>query len=296
MKKIILIGFWMFMLQSAILSQNEFGAVGSFWKYGFESHSGGGYGWTIISIEKDTVVNGENYKIFKRKHHYKPMIEPAIERVSRGLLQIKDNVVFYNEKVLLDFDMALTDSLYLSDVGEAVDIQLAIDSITIEEIDGFEYKKWHGQKICINGGNGIGPYEPFTILETVGQIDRGYLFYNFDGCAIGGGTNTFGCYKNGDFTYPPGAICEELFLTSTDDLIKEDIEIYPNPVSSILYLKLEDATMDEVFLSTLDGKEIFHHQGKSHSLELAIGHLEPGMYLMKIRIKDQFLMKKIIKI
>jgi len=200
MKKIIVICISLFIIQNIIISQNEFGSVGSYWRYSFEPHNGDGGGWTMIQIEKDTLVSGNNYKKYRLKHHYNPMFGPVMEYSYTGLLRIKDDSIYNGVMLFLDFDMELTDSLLLEQTGGIEDIQLAVDSITIEEVEGHQYRKWHGQKICLNGGNTIGPYESFTILETVGQIEEGFLFWNTDGCSIGGGLNKFECYKNGEFT------------------------------------------------------------------------------------------------
>ena len=157
----------------------------------------------MISVEADTIINGEEHKIIRRTHYHKPIVNPAFSSSTLSIVQIKNDSVYLGDDLILDFSMTLNDSLYLENVQGVVDLQLAIDSITSEEINGISYTKWHGQKLCIDGTNPPFPYEPFTILESVGQIENGFLFWNTDNCSIGGGLNKFKCYKNGDFTYPP---------------------------------------------------------------------------------------------
>ncbi len=296
MKRIIVFAFFLFQFQNIIYSQNEFGAIGSYWTYSFESHDGGTNGWTMISVEKDTLINGEAYKKIKQKRHRKPFTEPAIETTSIGFIRIKNDSIYSGDDLILDFKMSLTDSLYIPNAGGGVDIQLAIDSITVEEIDGFEYKKWHGQKICIDGANGTGPYERFTILETVGQIEGDYLFWNTDNCSIGGGTHKFSCYRNEAFTYPPAIACEELLFTDTDELSNENpLEIFPNPVGNLLNIKLTDSKVEEVSILSFDGKELSNEIVYGRWIKQNVSNLKRGIYLLKIKTEDKILVSKFVK-
>ena len=184
MKKIFTLVIFSFLFQNVIFTQNEFGAVGSFWQYSFEPHSGDGSGWTMIKIVKDTLIGGEPNKQYLRTLYFKPYTAPAIEQTSIGYIQIKNDSIYADGKLILDFNMQQSDSLFLENTGGVVDLQLAIDSIKTEQVAGIEYKQWFGQKICIDGANGTGPYETFTILESVGQVAGDYLFWNTDNCSI----------------------------------------------------------------------------------------------------------------
>ena len=221
-------------------SQNEFGSIGSYWQYGYAPHNGDGSGWTKLQIEKDTLINDEIHKVIRNTFYHKPIANPAIQYsyLLYETLQIKSDSVYFGGTLILDFGMSLTDSLFIEHGGPS-DLQLAIDSITTEEIDGFSYTKWHGQKLCLVDPDNPYPYEPFIILEGVGQVFQEFLFWNTDNCVIGGGHNYFSCYKNGDFTYPPTAECEPLMLTSIEVLDKKSsLKIFPNPTQDILNLSL----------------------------------------------------------
>lgn len=293
MKKITAFIFFVFLFQNIGLAQNEFGAVGSYWRYGFEPHNGDGFGWTMIRIEKDTVINGEPFKKYQRKHYHNPFSGPPTETSNFGLIQIKNDSIFLGNQVILDFKMVMTDSLYLQ---LDVDIQLAIDSIGIEQIGGFDYKKWYGNKICIDGANGTGPYEPFTILETVGQIQNDYLFWNTDNCSIGGGFNNFVCYRNGDFTYPPGQECTDLIATNTRDLLEaKSIEIFPNPAENLLNIKSLNSKVEVVQIFSLEGQELLTKKVNNKVVPMDLSTLEEGIYLLKVKTREGMIVKKFVK-
>ena len=153
-----------------------------------------------------------------------------------------------------------------------------------------------GKKICIDGANGTGPYETFTILESVGQVAGDYLFWNTDNCSIGGGFNRFTCYKNGDFTYPPSLECKESFLTNINEqTIIRTIEIFPNPVDDLLNVHLMNSTIEEVTILNIDGREILNEKVNGNWARLNVSQLKSGLYLVKIKMNDQAIVNRFFK-
>ncbi len=292
MKKIIGLSICMLVFLNSMYCQNEFGTVGSYWQYSFEPHSGGS-GWTMITIEKDTMINGVEFKKYSWKHHVQIGFYPAEEYSSTGLIRIENDTVFNDENVMIDFTMSLNDSLQLAGLG--VDIQLAIDSITTETIDGFDYKKWHGQKICVMGANSSGPYEQFIILESIGQIENGYLFWNIDGCAIGGGINSFVCYNNGSFSYPPGIECEKLLLASNDNhLVANSIDVFPNPVGKELSIRSNNNPIDQIKILSVEGEVVQEFLVEQNEIVLDVSNLTNGVYFLRIAMGKDVEFRKVI--
>ncbi|MFT5763435.1 MAG: hypothetical protein ACI8X3_000854 [Saprospiraceae bacterium] len=300
MKNLITLFALSFLFAFPLLSQNEFGTVGSYWTYSYSRHDGGEgpESWDIISVDSDTIIDGEVHKILRRTFHHTRLIPPSVNQGSYliGLMRIDGDSVYLNGSLHMDLNMELADSFYIPIEGFGVDIKLAIDSITTEEIGGYEYKKWHGQKICIDELNGNNPYESFTFLESVGQIERGYFLWNMDGCLIGGGTRTFSCYKNGDFTYPPGMECELLMLTGNRDILAyESIDVFPNPVKGIINITSEKLQIDQLVIFDLTGKELFRKNisGIQHTVEL--NFLSNGLYFMALEVDGKQLVYKFVK-
>lgn len=293
MKKIIL--FMMFSLASVsfLFSQNEFGKVGSFWTYNFEPHNGDGTGWTMIEVAKDTMINGVPSKWLKRTRYYDTIMDPPETVIDFLPMHITSDSVFINEELVMDFNMEMTDTLYVN-AQFIADLELVVDSITIENIAGVDYKKWHGRRNCINTSE---PFGEFVILETVGQVGANYLEWNIDGCIIGGGTHTFICYGNGDFNYPPGVDCEKLMSsTSTFDLAPiKGLKIYPNPVDYILNVSIPETRIEAIEILSLNGVVLWREQSQSFTTKLDLDFLGSGMYLMKIKSDDKVEVKKFVK-
>ena len=278
-------------------SQNEFGAVGSYWQYSYAPHNGDGFGWTKLQIEKDTLINNEIHKVIRKTFYHKPIASLANQYsyLLGETLQIKNDSVYFGGNLILDFGMSITDSMYLE--GLDVNIKLAIDSITTEEIAGHTYKKWYGQKLCLTDPDNPNPYEPFIILEGVGQVFQEFLFWNQDNCIIGGGHNYFSCYKNGDFIYPPTAECEPLMLTSIERVEKNStVKIFPNPTQDILNIESENSKILEIHIFNLEGKEVYRGELEDYSANILISSFEKGIYIIKIMTEKKLMMDRFLKI
>ena len=297
MKKITLVGIALhFFLIGAISAQNEFGAVGSFWRYTYEAHDGNGTGWEIIAIEKDTMINGLLHKVLRRTFFHEQLLPPlATNQGSEtiGVMRIANDSVFIDNTLRLDFNMELTDSLLLTNLPAGIDLQLAVDSISSVLLAGENHQIWYGQKICLNGAS-PGPYENFTIVEKVGQIEQGYLLWNTDGCAIGGGINSFVCYQNGDFTYPPSASCERLTLTSTEIPSQpKPLLVYPNPAQNLLHIKSQGRSMGEISILSLTGQRLLRTRNQA---TINIEFLKKGTYLLQIQMDQQLITSRFLKL
>jgi len=251
----------------------------------------GDIGTNLMMVE---VVDGRVLKL--RRTLFQPFAAPVFETTNFGYLKIENDSVYANGYLILDLNMNLSDSLYLPNAGGVLGLQLAIDSIVIEEIGNFEYKKWSGQKLCFENSNEPQPYESFTILETVGQIENDYLFWNTDNCTIGGGFNYFVCYKNGDFTYPIGEECEEFFLTNNNDLPAESqMNLFPNPVKDILNIKLVNSNFAEASIINVEGKNISTEKINGTNPQLDLSGLTPGIYFLRIKSSDQTIVNRFVK-
>lgn len=295
MKKTFVLTFSFLLIINFLHAQNEFGAVGSYWMYTHIPHSTPNSGETMISVEKDTLIEGKTYKILRKKysHYIGSVYGPPHTGDSRyGLMQIVNDSVFIGEnELVLDFNMTLDDSLLVDGIAP---IQMIVDSIGAEIIDGVEYKKWYGQKLCLADGQPY-PYETFTILEHIGQIDD-YLFWNTDNCSIGGDHNIFKCYKNGDFTYPPSTDCAPLLISTTQVNDIPGLELFPNPVDDILNVSIKDLTIKEVLVFDVKGKEILREENNTDNIQINTGHLERGTYLIQIQTKNEITTRKFIKV
>ena len=282
------------MIINFLQAQNEFGAVGSYWMYSHQPHSGHSTGTTMISVKKDTLINGETYKILNKTYlHYNGSenVPPQMGEYQAGLIRIEGDSVFWWDDLILDFSMTLDDSLLVDVIAP---IQMVVDSIGSEMVDGIEYQKWYGQKLCLVNGF-PDPYETFTILEHIGQISD-YLFWNTDNCTIGGGFNTFRCYKNGDFTYPPSENCAPLLLSTTQVKDIPGLELFPNPAEDILNIHIKDFVIKEVAVFDVKGQQVLRKTNTTKKLQINTSDLQRGAYLIQIQTKNEMTTRKFVKI
>jgi len=224
----------------SILAQNDFAEVGSYWLYSVEPHDGNGFGWEKIKVTKDTIVDGKNYKILQRTYYRQQTLPPLITQSGEyvfGLMNIENDSLFINDHFIFDYGAEAGDTLSVYG-GFDYDhpIELLIDSIGTELVNGESYKKYYGNKLCPLDDE-LEFYQEFVALENIGAIAEDFFSWNIDGCILGGGTATFDCFVNGDtFNYPEGSDCIEPFLSSLQDEQFEYLKLYPNPVTDQLII------------------------------------------------------------
>ena len=289
----------LFLCSHFTFSQTEFGSIGSYWQYGYAPHNGDGSGWTKLEVVDDILIDDEIHKVIRQTSFHQPLASPSYQysHILNQTMQIKNDSIFFGGILILDFNMNLTDSLFIEGFGWPASLKLAVDSITTEKVGGFTYKKWHGQKLCLADPANPFPYVPFVILEGVGQVQEDFLFWNIDNCIIGGGHYYFWCYRNEDFTYPPSDECEPLMLTSTNDLGHNyNIKIFPNPVNDFLNINSENSKILEILIYNLEGKEMYKNVLNNFSTTISLSSFRKGIYMIKIKTENEIMIDRIIKI
>ena len=77
---------------------------------------------------------------------------------------------------------------------------------------------------------------------------------------------------------------------------KEIIDIYPNPVSSLLYLKDKDFLNSEIEIYNLSGQEIIFKKIKGYTTIIDFSDMSKGVYFLTLRKQERILVKKLIKL
>jgi hypothetical protein len=70
------------------------------------------------------------------------------------------------------------------------------------------------------------------------------------------------------------------------------VQVYPNPFSDVLYMP-EDNGIYSITILNLTGNVLYHSE--SYTSSVATDHLPAGMYLLKINMRDETVMKRIVK-
>lgn len=88
----------------------------------------------------------------------------------------------------------------------------------------------------------------------------------------------------------PSINCLTLDISNVLDE-KHSIQIFPNPTSGLIELKT-DNTIDEVQIINMIGETVFHTNKVNYTMDISA--LNSGIYYVKVRIGDKYLMKKVI--
>ena len=150
----------------------------------------------------------------------------------------------------------------------------------------------------------IGASDPgtFTVLNEFGEdqsvnIDSAGCIFNTTDLAPG----TYAIIYTLDVQVP--SICvqsdtvflEVLEAVSTNSIVKDNIQIYPNPSSELLRIK-SDFTITSLSLYTSTGSSIYRIQSlKSNDVELNLSPYPTGLYLLQVETDKGTWIEKVIR-
>ncbi|WP_298516933.1 T9SS type A sorting domain-containing protein [uncultured Kordia sp.] len=81
---------------------------------------------------------------------------------------------------------------------------------------------------------------------------------------------------------------------SVNELLETQIKIYPNPVTDILYIKLDQSEVMNLQLVDIHGKQTLNKSTEGEQIELNISSLKSGIYFLKLNSDTTQFTKKII--
>lgn len=256
---------------------------GNEWQVMTQGIDGGTEIWEVFNIfslgQNDTTINNQLYRQIKEDDQIV------------GFGYEEDKKVFYrpidwqqDEDILLyDFNLVVGDTFDLYWVNYMQDSDtvflfhklkvLTIDSVVLTDNSirkrlTFEVTNFHGWTICLNSMY-------FHWIEGIGNTD-GLIYKDFE-CFEW--WNQLRCFKyNDEILYGP------CLNVSTADINQKQIKLYPNPFQDIV--KIDDPN-DELLSSVIydvQGKVI---QKKANQTELNLSDLSSGLYILKVKFKDQ---------
>lgn len=82
---------------------------------------------------------------------------------------------------------------------------------------------------------------------------------------------------------------------NSEDIINQNIKIYPNPVSEFLFLNNAKSNINKVQVLSFDGKLVYEESAHSKELKVDFNKFEPGVYLVRVYSDKEIISKKIIK-
>jgi hypothetical protein len=86
--------------------------------------------------------------------------------------------------------------------------------------------------------------------------------------------------------------CEVHFGIFITDVKQEDLLIYPNPARQEINFSTEGFSIDEVIIYTLTGQQVYTLMPKDESIDISI--LQPGMYLVEVKVEGRKVRRKLV--
>lgn len=273
------------------VAQTTFAPEGSFWRYDYGAHDGSFSKKYILKIVEDSVISSSDViKKIKRYGIYTFSYPPhppvgTIDSTILGDLRVRNDSIFFNEDFVYSFTMNQGDTLFINSMLYAV-----VDTMYYSVINSNNLKTWELTKYCQSGQQ----MESTTIVEDIGPIND-YLFWNTEGCPIGGGYYFFECYQSPLLAYNEPC---NIFLKSNENtfFIQNAIQIFPNPSSSSFIItspsQLETV---EVIIFDINMKEMFSNiYFEQKDLLINITGIKNGVYFVYIITNENCVIKRLI--
>lgn len=202
--------------------------------------------------------------------------------------------------LIYDFDVNQGDTIQLSvlnyqeEIVKGDFIISAVDSIII---DGIILKK----VLAVN--ETLITIAEYEYIEKMGSLHK--LVYDKSGLFLVGGAfpEYLRCYNDNEINYKTEQFlqynqenCEYRSVTSTAEILEEQINLYPNPVDECLYienfLKWNQAKYKMIHLS---GQVIDEKYFTKEETKIDVTNLKSGFYFLQIITPDKNIIKPFIK-
>jgi hypothetical protein len=86
----------------------------------------------------------------------------------------------------------------------------------------------------------------------------------------------------------------------TTDIIEfiegQNLNIYPNPVNSELTVELSPGEVKSIEIFDLTGKSLYFIQPNIGRIKIDVGSLNPGLYILRLRLQNSSVQTKLIKL
>lgn len=307
MRILIIFTFLSIIINLQAQDTTVFAPISAVWHYNsYTNFHGGGPFYFKFVVEKDTIILGENARLLR---YY--IFENGIFHSNNNLNKyiITDGAKVYykveNEFVLLyDFTASVGDTIfsraeyYPVDMGCYPDFQnggieygYIIDSVSIFNVDGIDLKR---QYVHVIDPPGFSTpwffYNP--IIERIGANDYGGFWWGQGGGCILEDNGFLRCYIDNDLTFiNTTQFHHDCDYTATNEIEgAADNQLYPNPVSDIVYLKVK---IDLINAYNSSGQKIKTFRNQD---QIDVSELQPGIYFLQYQSGNTLYIEKFLKL
>jgi len=127
------------------------------------------------------------------------------------------------------------------------------------------------------------------IIDVIGTINTTYATYDNSNNLVNDPYPT--AFNSGGFDLNAVGIIHNTTTASIKKILIGEVNIYPNPVSNILNIKVSDMSDLSVNIFSLDGKKLL----STNKTTISLSHLNKGVYVINIKNKLGVYIRKIIK-
>jgi hypothetical protein len=289
MKKLTLLFIWL-LLTGSLFAQSNFAPDSAFWNYSYYQHNGYYISSETFMVESSTFADGVETKVLKNYYTGRrdsPTSLPK-EGVEPGGVLIRRNDSIFSGTInadhfLFGFNMNIGDTIHILSAPVMIAV---VDTLYDTMINSLSLKKWKLTKYCNSS-----VFQHITIVEDIGPIDD-FLFWNIDGCIIGGGEWFFGCYSSDVIKYNEPCIAVRL-LSSIRNTTNNTLRVFPNPTNDRVQLQM-DKVYHDVSLKITDayGKIVYTQLFNSFDKEeINLAELPSGNYMVQLSSKELNMVK-----
>ena len=270
----------------------EWAPVGAKWWYNYSvGVSVKTCGTWVMESVGDTIIRSKKCRVLTNEEHFDGAVRHILNQY---IHQTGDSIFYYNAELdtfalLYDFSSKAEDTLFIEAFSFSGDSAFPVGVSNRRWIDSLGLRSLDYSKVGV-------PENTFwrfygQIIEKIGNVD--FYFFPFSdldcegGCPMG-----LRCYQDDDLSLNlvSGEPCE--VITSVFAQAYDSPFIYPNPASTYVdILDLQNKITRAVIYNSQG--QIVHDSppGRIH-----LAHLPPGFYTVLLLGRQQFQLKKLLKI
>jgi hypothetical protein len=262
-------------------------------------------GFLVMQIEGDTVINSK---------YCQKLYKPNTHSYDTTCLQFYGYMYYYNKRLYIDSTMSIdTNSTLLYDFNlDAGDTFLFYDyynilghngiyKMPVDSVDSMYYGNKWGKRITFKKMSGFYFGGPIRWVEGIGDIDHGFfiddnLYGNFEFCYYTGGYEQLNCFQeHSQAEY--GFSCNYGSCTVGINNINysQNIAVYPNPANDKIYIERINNGAMKVSMYDMLGKQVsVAEKTNNQRTEIDVSGIQKGVYILKITINNNSLIKKVV--
>ncbi len=284
-------------LSPFLKGQITYAPLNAYWNYSYVSHDGGERSNLTFQVTKDTLVSGTLIKeitVVEDLYFSLSQNRPVGMYTYRYAdIQYRNDSVFYDDGFniyyLYNFTMQTDDTLTI--IPSFPNLIAIVDSVYSIVINGDTLQNWALSEYCESVF-----WKNVNIVEGIGPIDD-FIYWNTDGCVIGGLTYNFECFHSSSINY--NSPCLPITLNIESDITADNfVTLYPLPAKEFISIQLNHP-LDDVQIRIFDiysqiiSKQYFRNLS---NVQIDLSTIKSGYYFISLETPKTKQVNKFYKI